>query len=198
MNTKTRAYKYKVARKEGAPFSLVSKLINLRSELVHIEKQFSDVYYNVSWSITLADGANGARFKMIKYSHPHWWSTRIVNNLSTIEHKERAMFKKALSLADVTMADFHTWIAKGAPGILQGPNHVKYDWAGCSFSFIITQLRIWAPHYVKMWCSEGVKTVIAAGHKWYANWGKRADEATPDDVDREVAMLFHQNLGERQ
>lgn len=189
MNCKTRGYKYKTARKEGAPRSTVSALINLRSELTHIEFQFSPRYWCVSVSATMADGAKCVRFKRNRYSHPNWWSTRTVP--ATDEQEDR-MFREALWMADVTEGQFYAWWADKCPGILHGPNAIKYDLAGCSFSFIIKQWRIWVPDSTKQWCSEFVKNLISSAFRWFGYRGKRADESTPSDVDWLVEHSFYQ------
>ena len=54
-------------------------LILMRSALhTHTELQFSDRYKSISFSATLAEGADGCRFKDIWYSHPKYWDTIIV------------------------------------------------------------------------------------------------------------------------
>ena len=66
------------AKRFGYVITPSDALIMMRSFLhTHTELQFSERYNNVSFSATLAEGANGCRFKQINYSHPVYWDTVI-------------------------------------------------------------------------------------------------------------------------
>jgi hypothetical protein len=75
MKIRHRFWDARRAQADGKPLTAVDLAILLRSNLTHEELQFGENRGNVSFSSTMADGANGCRFKYIEYSHPHrWWT----------------------------------------------------------------------------------------------------------------------------
>ena len=166
----------KEAKKDGKPLTLVDRVIMLRSKLTHSEKQYSSRYRHVSWSFTKADGAKGARFKKIAYSHPKRWVTDVLE-LSDIE--EDRSFREACRLADVTPIHVQLWLLDDSQtGILRGPNHAKYDTIGLlthclkkhkkGWVNVMRKTLWWWTAFVKpdmeaSWCSEGVAWVTQVG-----------------------------------
>ena len=79
MDVMIRSFNAYRAKRFGYRLTPADGLILLRSLLhTHTELQFSHRYANISFSATLADGANGCRFKDIKYSHTVFWDTIVV------------------------------------------------------------------------------------------------------------------------
>ncbi len=115
------------AKKYGKKLTYIDKLILMRSKLhVHSELQFSDTYDNVSFSATMQDGSNCARFKQIKYSHPERWDTVCIE---TTELQEETMYNAALALQDT-----------------------PYDLFG--LLSLATPLKLIKPSRKAVWCSE--------------------------------------------
>jgi len=169
-------YNAEEAKKDGKHLTLVDRVIMLRSKLTHSEKRYSDRHWGVSWSFTKADGANGARFKDIGYSHPKRWVTDLLR-LSDIE--EDRSFAEACRLADVTPEQVEAWAKDDSrTEILQGPNHAKYDAIGLlthclkkhkkGWVNVMRKTLWWWTAIVKpsrdcWWCSEGVCWVTQFG-----------------------------------
>ena len=205
------SYKAREAEKDGKPLMLADRIILLRSELTHSEFQFSPRYECLSFSFTLADGANGARFKHIEYSHPNRWETIA---LPFTDEEEDLCFLMACILADRNK-HFYTTINFGGTitatfdygtkettfkndTIYQGPNHWRYDTKGLlthalkkSGTWWMDILRgsLWCwtalikPHMKKAWCSEGVAMVIK---KAWPDFDGSPDKLDPQELDTEL------------
>lgn len=117
------------AKMYGKPLTPTDRLILLRSyPHTHTELQFSARLYNISFSSTTADGANGCRFKQIEYSHPEYWDTVEVE---VTDMQEECIYREA-----------QTWVSEG----------IKYDGLGLlSFS---TGLNIIRGRDNMAWCTE--------------------------------------------
>lgn len=108
-------------------------LILLRSKLhKHTEGQFSSRFNSISFSATMAEGANCARFKDIKYSHPEYWDTVLIPCEAS---QEEQCYAKAQEL-------------EGRP----------YDQFGL-LSFA-SEANIIKPNPNKGWCTETVFDVV--------------------------------------
>lgn len=159
-----RFYDAKQAEADGKPMTAVDRLIMLRSNLTHEEIQFGHNRGYISFSSTMADGANGCRFKYIQYSNPKRWRT-LEFQVSDIE--ERILWFSCCEDADIP----RDW--QQEPGftytIYQGQNHIQYDLIGLmSFALEkspstwrnIQRWALWAwtavirPDPKKVWCSE--------------------------------------------
>jgi len=126
-------YDAKLAEKNGKPMGPVDRIVNIVSDLTHMELQFSSRYHNLSYSATTIDGPNCSRFKDIKYSHlmERWVSRKIL--VSEIE--EETMF-------------FTACLRAGTP----------YDVVGVTS--LATKLNIIKPDPQKTWCSKEVLIVL--------------------------------------
>lgn len=144
----------------GDKLTRTQKAIGHRSNGLHVEIRWSDRYGRVSSSCTLAGGAGGYRYQMIGYSHGYQWST--IRIYVTAEQEAR-LWAKSCKMADLDI-DFLSQrkvrrevISKNE--LFFGPNHIKYDRWGASFSFI-SKLRIWRMHPENMICNEAVAEVL--------------------------------------
>jgi hypothetical protein len=181
-----KTYQYKRARKNGAPFSLVSWLTTLRSGGVHSEYRFSARYKGVSFSCTNADKAKCCRFKMIEYSNPEYWDT---DPVCATEIKEDDRLIQALRLADVTLKQFDWWLNHAQPGdLIYGPNAVKYDLAGTALSYI-SHLDIYPSHPLKKRCCEAVANIIIASDPWLCQLID-PEKISPDDLQTAIRQYF--------
>ncbi len=136
-------------------------LIGWRSYLKHTEIEFPDIYGNISFSATMADGCKCARFKMIDYTkHPKRWKTILI---PVTREQCYFIFTEACKMADCQ--DIGWSYAEGVfyadqkaiktDDILYGPNALKYDLLAVSFSFI-SKRTIWRPDKTKVFCTESV------------------------------------------
>ena len=188
-----RGYDYKAHRRNGGRFSLVGWLILFRSWLTHSEIQFSQRYYGVSVSATMADKCHCVRLKWIGYSNAKkWWKTR---PLPMTDEQEDEMFSQALWDADITHGDWDNWVAGGMRGCLHGDKAMRYDTLGASFSFIFPNWRGWRPSKRWVWCSEQCKELLFVALPWFKSLYddgkvKRPDETTPQDLDFEVRLFI--------
>ena len=148
----------------GDKLTKTQKAIGLRSNGLHVEWRFSDRYGRISWSCTLADGCGCCRFKMINYSHPYRQS-RV--RVPVTAEQEALLFKEACRMAGLSVEQAISWIKNPKGGwkvgnhttifpakeCYYGPNAIKYDKYGASFSFI-TKWQIWKMHEADMICNE--------------------------------------------
>jgi hypothetical protein len=154
----------KMKRMYGDKLTWTEKGIERRSNGLHVELRFSTRYGRISFSCTLADGVGGCRFKMIGYSHPYRWSTI---RIAVTEEQEARLFAKACEMADISISKADFWALTppavvdlaNETGVLYGPNHIKYDKWGATFSFI-SKHRIWRMHPANMICNEAVANVM--------------------------------------
>ena len=173
---KHRYWDAKRAKADGKPLTAVDILILLRSDLTHEELQFGENRYYVSFSSTLADDANGCRFKYIQYTHPKRWRTLVED---IIDSEEQILWNACCSYADLP----NDWQLRpqkiGMP--IQGPNHIRYDYIGLlSFALekspsIWRNIQRWAmwgwtvifrPSPFSVWCSESCCKVWNAIHSF--------------------------------
>lgn len=181
-----KTYRYKRARKNGAPFSLVSWLTTLRSKGVHSEYRFSARYKRVSFSCTNADGAKCCRFKMIEYTNPEHWDTDPVR---ATEIKEDDRLVQALRLADLTLKQFDWWINHAQTGeLIYGPNAVKYDLTGTALSYI-SHLDVYPSHPTKKRCCEAVANIIIASDPWLCQLID-PEKISPDDLQTAIRLYL--------
>lgn len=185
------------AKQDGKPLTLTDRLIMMRSALTHVEQQFVD-RGGVSFSATLADDANGCRFKYIGYSNPQRWEclTFIVP-----DEVEAIMWRTACLYADMPenwqeQAE-RIYLNGKRPQIYQGANHVIYDTSGL-LSFALrksgkwwldavrgtvwcwTKLPPFKPDKVKGWCSEMCCNVWNDG--WMGFYGYPEKVFTPLEI----------------
>ena len=171
-----RFYSARAAAKDGRKMSLTEKIIDLRSSLTHAETQFDENRNNISWSSTLAEGANGCRFRDIGYSHEKYWET-----LSFIvsDAEEQRLWEFCCTLADMPFnwQDSADLFFDGK--IYQGSEHIKYDAKGL-LSFALEKAPVWygtvlrwavwgwtvfiKPDFVAVWCSEACAKGFNAMH----------------------------------
>ena len=131
------SYNYKRAVEHGMGKRWVGRLISLRSSpYTHSEILFSD---GVSFSSTMEDGANGARWRIIDYTkHPERWDSVAI----PMTHKDEEVVRRDADIMDGKM---------------------KYDlWGLLSFG---TPLAIIKPDPNKMWCSEICGYLIQRIHR---------------------------------
>jgi hypothetical protein len=152
---KLRTRNAKMMRLHSDKLTRVEKAINWRSNGLHSELQFSPRYGNISVSATRQDDCNCVRFKMIGYSHAYRWSTVYI---PVTAEQESLIFADACRMADVEMGLYlsHTDVSyfnEGSNGCAYGPNAIKYDTYGASFSFI-SKLKIWKMSEVRQICNE--------------------------------------------
>lgn len=207
MNCKAMHYNARAAKADGKQLSAMDRIIMLRSNFTHSEFQFSKRYFNVSWSFTLADGADGSRFKMIKYSHPKRWESDVIY-LSNAQ--EGILFLEACRLADTDelniahyCIDYDKYIMNA---IEQGKNHWKYDtkgllthatkkskkwWLNLIRQFTWCWTKLISPAKSKMWCSEGVGHLIKTC--WH-DFCKKPDEYDPEELSARIKKYFSKNL----
>ena len=131
------SYNYKRAVEHGMDKRWIGRLISLRSSpYTHSEILFSD---GVSFSSTMEDGANGARYLKIDYTkHPERWDSVAI----PMTHKDEEVVRRKADIMDGKM---------------------KYDlWGLLSFG---TPLSIIKPDPNKMWCSEICGYLIQRIHR---------------------------------
>jgi len=198
-----KSYNAKEAKKDGKPLTIPDRIILLRSYLTHSENQYSGRKWHVSWSFTMADGANGARFKKITYSHPKRWVTDRIE-LSNAE--EDRSFAEACRLADVTPEQVEAWATDDSQqGILQGPNHAKYDLKGLLTHCLkksptwwvnIVRSTVWCwtvfvkPDEEDCWCSEGVCWVNQYGTFCRVLGSDMADTLDPQELHEALVKEY--------
>jgi len=147
----------------GNKLKLYEWLISQRSNLLHMELQFSDRYVNISVSATKADGCDCVRFKMIGYTHAYRWSTIYI---PVTAEQEARIFEKACHMAGLIYQELechlniepNQFISEQRThknGCYYGPNAIKYDTAGVFLSFI-SKRRWWNPSNERQWCNETV------------------------------------------
>lgn len=155
------------AKADGKPMTMVDRIIMLRSNFVHVERQYSYNRGHVSCSSTMADCANGSRFKYITYSHPEWWKTIAV---PYDDAEEQKMWECDCNLCD-KYSDWQQTEIKLSElsGNIQGFHHIEYDKYGL-MSFALEHSDKWyenilrgviwgwtaiiQPDPIKVWCSE--------------------------------------------
>jgi len=188
------SYNAKQAQLDGKPLTMTDRLIMLRSNLTHSEFRFSNRYGGISFSFTMADGANGARFKAIKYSHPKRWEKDVI---PLTDEQEDMIFKEACRLVDVPV-DF---LALANVKFCQGANHAKYDLIGLlihatkkSKKWWLNGLRfsLWCwtlpikPSDTASWCSEGCAYLVGMVHKI----GVSPDSLDPQELHELLQRMF--------
>ena len=120
----------------GHSLTPVQRAILLRSEpWVHVEDQFDASYDCVSFSATMAEGEDCARFKEIAYSNPAFWDEVYI---ATTRAQEELMYAEAKAI-------------EGMP----------YDTFGVAG--LATDLDIIKPDPDKTWCSKTCARIICAG-----------------------------------
>ena len=131
-----RAYDPRMAARNGKPSSATDKMIQIVSDLTHLELQFSGRYWDISFSATTRDGAFGARFKANKYLHltQRWKSLAI----EVTEQQENTIFYNACLLT-----------------------YLQYDIIGVNS--LITKLDIIKPDPNKTWCNRVVSQALKTG-----------------------------------
>ncbi len=133
------------AKAAGYKPTLTDEVIYLRSERIHSEFWFSPRYGRVSFSFTMKDGCNGARFIRNEYSHPEYWDEDVVYYT---DEEEDAAFCEACRLSDVSYHLARDWAlrpehynedasfgkvhyyAQTDKTLLYGLHHWKYDLYG--------------------------------------------------------------------
>jgi len=203
-------YDADAAEKDGVKKTFADKLIQLRSRLTHTEFQFSSRYNNISFSFTMADGVNGARFKNIRYSHPNRW---LFANIPLDNEQEDIAFLAACVLAGFSL-NFQTvknWlhsemILLNLPVCLYSDKHWKYDLIGLlSFadeepykgkdSKLLKVIRpvLWSwtkivqPHSKRAWCSEGCAILLQECEDAFKY---KPDTLTPDGLIQAVREMY--------
>jgi hypothetical protein len=183
-NIRFRFYDASQAEKDGKKMTMIDRAIMLRSDLTHSEIQFDENRGGVSFSSTMADGADGCRFMYIQYSHPKRWRTL---ELMVSDSEEIALWSSCCSDADMEWAWQETYkqgctykgtIQEGQDvfcakvqdiTVYQGKNHIRYDAIGLlSFALekspsVWRNVQRWAmwtwtaiikPDPINVWCSE--------------------------------------------
>jgi hypothetical protein len=202
----------KMKRMYDDEFTWTQKGIEKRSNGLHVELRFSDRYGRISWSCTLADGVGGCRFKMIGYSHGYRWSTV---RIAVTAEQEARLFAKACEMADISSSRksevewldgterdelaSRLYMEQVKPSeVVYGPDHIKYDRWGASFSFI-SKLRIWRMHPDDQICNESCANVLLT--EWPGlldvNNGKTGkiinpETITPDAFEYLVRHYFYE------
>ena len=141
------------AKEDGKPLTAVDIAIMLRSDLTHEELQFGENRGWVSFSSTLADGANGCRFKYIQYSNPKRWRTLV----EEIEDGEEQLLWDYCCIA----ADLDNQWRKPIPAkspIHYGPNHLKYDKLGLLSFALEKSPSVW--RNIQRWVMWGWTCII--------------------------------------
>jgi len=174
------SYNYPRARKNGAPFSLISWLIARIGDRTHSEIRFSDAYNRVSFSCTNADKARCCRFKMIEYSSGmlRWDIDPVPCDVAG----EMSRILAACRMADVTITQLENWLKTAKYGdVLYGKNAIRYDQIGTALSFI-SRIEIVKSSPTKQRCCEAVARVILASDSLDID----PELITPDDLRRAV------------
>jgi hypothetical protein len=196
----------------GYKITWTDRLILMRSKLTHLEIQFLDRPNSPSFSSTMADGANGCRFKYISYSNPEQWDTEI---LEVSDWEEAEMWSDACRMADVSVNwQYLPWQSATYHGIVQenkdvfyatlkditvyqGKNHIPYDTHGLA-SFCLERTGKWyldalrgliwgwtncfQPDESKAWCSEACSII------WNAGIVSKVRLILPTEIDPQAAM----------
>jgi len=208
MNCYLKHWNAREAKKDGKPLTLVDRIIMLRSDLTHTEWQFSERYGGVSWSFTLADGAKGCRFKMIKYNHPKRWVT---DEIPLTDEEEDKIWVEACRLADLSVCTRSTvqYLAL-INEIVQGPLHARYDLPGIlthatkkANTRWLTVLRwgLWwwtkfiKPDPEKMWCSESAAHLEQLV---YDDMGPKPDTLDPDELHKLNCKYFAKRIVQKR
>jgi hypothetical protein len=153
----------------------------------HSEGKFSARYQNISFSATMQDHCNCARFKMIDYSHPEYWETVVI---PMTDAEEDSAWSEACSLSDMPI-DWLSTYATDVVGIYYGQNAIPYDLIGVLSR--ATALNIIKPDPNKIWCSEAVNmTFVAAKSCWKAflETIKQPIELFPHELDMLARYYF--------
>ena len=129
----------------------------------HTEFQFSKRYDHISYSATMREGLNCARFKQIGYSHPLNWDT---TSMWMTEAQEDRCYAEAVKY-------------EGTP----------YDKIGVLS--LSTRLNIIQPREDKVWCNEVCGYILNAGFLYnvFDLIGKRPDQIHPTEADMVVRTL---------
>lgn len=131
MNCYLRHWDYEAAKRLGIQTTWIQWMIYLRSKLIHTEYQFSERYGRISFSFTMADGVNGARFKMIGYSTYKLWVT---DEIPMTDDEEDAAWLLACKMAGcnplngLVYTNMEVYFQDQV--IYQGKIHWKYDAVG--------------------------------------------------------------------
>lgn len=144
----------------GRKYTLMDRLIMLRSELVHVEVVFSGRYGYISFSATLRDGCWCCRFKYIKYSHPLQWRTVVV---SMTNEEEDMAWQEACRMAGLPI----TWntiqwdYGKGLEhnNCFYSRQAIPYDILGQGCHISVT-LKWWKSNPKKTFCSKACARLI--------------------------------------
>ena len=167
MQCKIRSYNAVRAKMFGKKPTFVQGMILLRSQPhTHNEFEFSERFNNISFSATLQDDYDGARFKQIGYSHEaERWDTVIV-----------------------PMTDAEEDLAMLEAKCLEG---LEYDLLGqlCH----VSKLKLWKPSRKKIWCTKAVGRLVYAGRpdfKSFLNKFNLIDELRPDQMDMMARYYF--------
>jgi len=148
----------------GVEISNMSKAILMVTGMHdHTEFQFSHRYDCVSFSATMQDGSNCARFKQIGYSHPLNWDTI---SMWMTEAQEDRCYAEAVKY-------------DGTP----------YDKIGVLS--LSTRLDIIQPRKDKVWCNEVSGYVLNAGFGYnvFDLIGKQPDQIGPTEADMVIRTL---------
>ena len=151
----------------GIKPTLPQRIILLRSQPhVHTEFQFSERYDNISFSATMMEGSNCARFKDIEYSQEkERWDTVIV---PMTDGQEDIAYHEAVLLKDT-----------------------PYDLIGQLAH--VTKFKIWRPSKKKIWCTKAVGRLVYAARpdfKLFLNKFNLVDELRPDQMDMMARYYF--------
>lgn len=153
-----RAWDADAAKKDGKPLTWTDRVIMMRSKLTHLEIQFDENRGGVSFSSTMADNANGCRFKYINYSNPNRWKSWTVE---VSDEEERLVWLTACNMADCPVdwqvkaeygdseyfvvvnfdSNYATYNIKDI-ALYQGNAHIQYDKAGL-MSFALKRSGKW-------------------------------------------------------
>ena len=167
MDCKIRSFNAVRAEIFGVKPTFSQRIILLRSQPhVHTEFQFSERYDNISFSATMMEGSNCARFKYIKYTHEkEQWDTVIV---PMTDEQEDWAYRMALALAGV-----------------------PYDLMGQLAH--ITKFKIWQPSKKKIWCTKAVGRLVYVARpdfKVFLNKFNLINELRPDQMDFMARYYF--------
>ena len=135
----------------------IDRLIMLRSIGVHMQNQHTSRYNYLSFTSTLRHGANGCCFLDTKYSHKDYWD---VVYLPVTAEEEAKIWAEECVMADINPSYCNPDEMDNI--CFYGPNHIKYDLAGASFSYW-TKFDIWKPSKTKMVCNRAVTRAVLAG-----------------------------------
>lgn len=207
MNCKIKTYDALQAEIEGKPLTFADKIILLRSKYTHTEFQFSDRYEGVSFSFSLMEGADGARFKFILYEHTERWKTQII---PLSDEMEDGLWRIACTLAHLPLdwiledrANKYIYVHKPTMSVLyRGALHWKYDLFGLlthalkkspdwKTNIYRTLFWFWTAFIKadpnKAWCSEGVAMLL----KWaFYDFCKNPEKFDPEELYDKISEYF--------